>query len=116
MLRQREQEEIANRQRLHMERESRVKHKQDLQTQMVERERLREEALKEYEREKQNVEAVISGMIQEDQEMEKLKVMKQEQARTDMLVSMQERLAQRRAEDEREAFENEQVRRYALEQ
>ncbi len=70
MLRQKEMEDRANRQRLAMERENRVKHKQDLQTQMVEREQLRAEAIKEYEREKQNVEKVIESMIQEDQQMQ----------------------------------------------
>jgi hypothetical protein len=36
---------------------------------MIERERLKEEAMKEYEREKANVEGVIQQMISEDRDM-----------------------------------------------
>lgn len=39
---------------------------------MVEREQMRVEAIKEYEKEKQNVEKVIGSMIEEDQEMQRL--------------------------------------------
>jgi len=39
---------------------------------MVEREKLRQEAAAEYEREKQNVDKVMKSMFEEDQEMQRL--------------------------------------------
>ena len=52
MLRQKEMEDIANRNQMYENLQARIQHKSDLQTQMVEKEHLRVEAAKEYEREK----------------------------------------------------------------
>lgn len=83
---------------------------------MVERERLREQARLEYEKEKGNVEAVVNQMIAEDQQMAQLTKMKQDQAHKDMITSKMERLAQAERERQIEAHENDMVRRYAEEQ
>ena len=60
---------------------------------MIERERLKEEALREYEKEKANVEAVIQQMINEDVQMMQLTKAKQDQAKRDMIASLMEKKA-----------------------
>ena len=65
----------------------------DLQKQMIERERLKEEAMREYEKEKANVEAVIQQMISEDMQMAQLTKSKQDQAKKDMIMSLMEKKA-----------------------
>ncbi len=60
---------------------------------MIEREKLKAEALKEYEREKANVEAVIQQMINEDMQMMHLTKAKQDQAKRDMIASLIEKKA-----------------------
>ncbi len=74
---------------------------------MVERERLREEAMKEYEREKGQVESVIHQMIEEDKEMVKLTKMKQDQSKNDMVESLIRKKEKMEVENQRELFENE---------
>ncbi len=60
---------------------------------MVERERLKDEAQREYEKEKANVEAVIQQMISEDMDMMKLTKAKQDQSKNDMIMSLMEKKA-----------------------
>ncbi len=80
---------------------------------MIEREKLKAEALKEYEREKANVEAVIQQMINEDMQMMHLTKAKQDQAKRDMIASLIEKKANLDRLWEIDRFENEMVRRYA---
>ena len=83
---------------------------------MIERETLKEQARMEYEREKNQVEKVITQMIAEDQESQKLDQMKIDQSKQDMVISMHERVAQRKREQEIVEFENDRIRLYAEEQ
>lgn len=76
---------------------------------MVDREKLKEEAMREYEREKANVEAVIQQMINEDVEMMKLTKAKQDQAKRDMVMSLMEKRANLERLQEIDRYENEMV-------
>lgn len=52
--------------------------KRNVQEQMIEREKLREQAYQEYAAERQQVDAIINRMIDEDHEMMRITKMKQE--------------------------------------
>lgn len=54
----------------------RMKH--EIQNQMIDREKLRDEAQQEYIKEREQVDAIINKMIQEDHEMMRITKMKQE--------------------------------------
>jgi hypothetical protein len=64
-------------------------------------------------REKEQVDKVISKMIEEDQKMVALIRMKQEQAKLDMVQSVNEKRELQRKQRELEEYENEMLRRYA---
>jgi hypothetical protein len=74
---------------------------------------LRAEAYQEYLKEKDQVDKVITKMIDEDQKMISLIKMKQEQAKLDMVQSVNEKRELQRKQKELEEFENEMLRRYA---
>ena len=65
--------------------------------------------MREYEREKANVEAVIQQMINEDVEMMKLTKAKQDQAKRDMVMSLMEKRANLERLQEIDRYENEMV-------
>jgi hypothetical protein len=67
--------------------------KERIQHQMFEREKLRDEAQKEYLKERDQVDTIINKMIQEDHEMMRIQKMKQEQSKQDMILSMNEKAA-----------------------
>ena len=90
--------------------------KKDVQSQMVEREKLRDQAYQEYVKEREMVDQIINKMIQEDHEMMKINKMKQEQSKQDMILSMNEKKALLRRQKELEEYEEELVRRYASQQ
>ena len=52
--------------------------KADVQNQMIDREKLRQEAYQEYQNERKQVDAIINKMIDEDHEMLRINKMKQE--------------------------------------
>lgn len=80
---------------------------------MIEWERLKAEAMREYEKEKANVEAVIQQMINEDMTMASLTWAKQEQAKKDMISSLMEKKANLQRLEEIDRYENEMVWKYA---
>lgn len=54
---------------------------------------MREMAYEEYVKEREQVDMIINKMIQEDMEMMKLNKMKQEQSKQDMILSINEKRA-----------------------
>ena len=80
---------------------------------MIEREKLREQAYQEYAAERSQVDAIINRMIDEDHEMMRIRKMKQEQSKQDMILSVNEKKALLRRQKELEEYEEELVRRYA---
>merc|ERR1719498_1359693 len=87
-----------------------------IQTQIDEANRLREEAYAEYVREKEQVDAVVQRMIEEDNEHGRIAQQKKEQAQADMILSQNEKRQLLRRQKEMEAYEEEMVRRYAEQQ
>jgi len=79
---------------------------------MQEREQMREQALLEYQRERDQVDAIINKMIEEDHEMMRITKMKQEQSKQDMILSVNEKKALLKRQHELEEYEEELVRRY----
>lgn len=90
--------------------------KRDVQQQMIEREKLREQAFLEYAKEREQVDAIINKMIDEDHEMMRINKMKQEQSKQDMILSVNEKKALLKRQRELEEYEEELVRRYAAQQ
>lgn len=83
---------------------------------MVERENLRNEAQNEYVKERGQVDAIINKMIDEDHEMLRINKMKQEQSKQDMILSVNEKKALTKRQNELAEYEEELVRRYASQQ
>jgi hypothetical protein len=52
-------------------------------------------------------------MIEEDNEMNRIVLQKKEQSQADMLLSMNEKRALKKRQEEMERYEDEMVRRYA---
>lgn len=73
---------------------------------------LREEAQKEFIKERDQVDSIINKMIEEDHEMMKIGKMKQEQSKQDMILSVNEKNALLKRQRELEEYEEELVRRY----
>ena len=51
-------------------------------------------------------------MIDEDQELQRINQLKKEQAKQDMILSVNEKRLMQKRQEELEAFENEMLRRY----
>ena len=83
---------------------------------MINREKLREDALAEYVKERNNVDQIINKMIEEDHEMIRINKMKQEQSKQDMILSVNEKKALLQRQKELEEYEEELVRQYASQQ
>jgi len=90
--------------------------KRDIQKQIDENDRLREEAYNEYMREKGQVDAVVNRMIEEDNEQNRLNMQKKEQSIADMALSLNEKRALLKRQKDMEEYEDEMVRRYAQQQ
>ena len=73
---------------------------------------LREEAQKEFMKERDQVDMIINKMIEEDHEMMRITKMKQEQSKQDMILSVNEKNALLKRQRELEEYEEELVRRY----
>jgi len=67
--------------------------KRQIQAQIDENNRLREEARREYEKERDQVDKVVKRMIEEDNEMNRIMLQKKEQSQADMILSMNEKRA-----------------------
>ena len=87
--------------------------KNDIHKQMLEQEQLKEEAMNEYIKERNNVDAIINKMIEEDHEMIRINKMKQEQSKQDMILSVNEKKALLQRQKELEEYEEELVRQFA---
>ena len=74
---------------------------------------MRAEAYQEYLGEKASVDKIISKMIDEDTKMIALIHMKQEQAKLDMIQSVNEKRELQRRQRDLEEYENDMLRRYA---
>jgi hypothetical protein len=116
MLRRKEEGDRLEREKNYQQKVKLLSTKSEVQAQMMERERLKEEAYQEYVREREQVDQIVSKMIQEDMEMMKLSKIKQEQSKQDMILSLNEKRALLRRQKELEEYEEEMVRRYAHEQ
>lgn len=64
-------------------------------------------------KERDQVDAIIQRMISEDREMARIQNLKMQQAQADMILSMNEKRALIKRQQEMEAYENEMVRQYA---
>lgn len=67
-------------------------------------------------KERDQVDAIIQRMISEDREMARIQNLKMQQAQADMILSVNEKKALIRRQQEMEAYENEMVRQYAEQQ
>ena len=90
--------------------------KRQIQAQIDENNRLREEAKREYEKEREQVDKVVKRMIEEDNEMNRIMMQKKEQSQADMILSFNEKRALKQRQAEMERYEDEMVRRYAAQQ
>lgn len=116
MLRNKELQDLIERQKEEERTRLALQQKYNLQSQMEMKAQLRAEAFQEYMKEKGQVDKVISKMIEEDQKMIALIRMKQEQAKLDMVQSVNEKRELQRKQMELETYENEMLRRYAQQQ
>jgi hypothetical protein len=80
---------------------------------MIEREQLRQAAFEEYEAERGQVDTIVQRMISEDHESMRLNRMKQEQSKQDMILSVNEKKALLKRQQELAEYEEELVRRHA---
>lgn len=80
---------------------------------MIEREQLRQAAFEEYEAERGQVDKIVQRMISEDHESMRLNRMKQEQSKQDMILSVNEKKALLKRQQELAEYEEELVRRHA---
>ena len=91
MLRLKEIEERLAREKEEQRRRLSAQQKYNLQEQMAMKEQLRREAYEEYLKEKEQVDRVVTRMIEEDRNaLEQIRA-KQEQAKMDMIMSVQEK-------------------------
>ena len=116
MLRRKELADQAARDAAYKKQEQLFDMKRQVQDQMIEREKLREQAYQEYAAERQQVDAIINRMIEEDHELMRITKMKQEQSKQDMILSVNEKKALLKRQKELEEYEEELVRRYAQQQ
>ena len=116
MLRRKEQEDLRKKREAEEKTEQMKEAKREIQQQMIDREKLREQAYQEYAKERQQVDSIIQRMINEDHEMLRLQRQKQEQSKQDMILSVNEKKALLRRQKELEEYEEELVRRYAGQQ
>ena len=90
--------------------------KRSIQQQIDDANQLRQEAHQEYLREKEQVDAVVQRMIEEDNEQNRITQQKKEQSQADMILSQNEKRALQKRQREMDQYEDEMVRRYAQQQ
>lgn len=91
MLKKKELEQLIQRQKEEEKKRLFLQQKYNLQNQMEMKAKLRQEAYQEYMKEKGQVDQVIGKMIEEDQRMVALIRTKQDQAKLDMIHSVNEK-------------------------
>ena len=74
---------------------------------------MKQEAYQEYLKEKDQVDKIVQRMIDEDHQTQQMTKMKQDQAKNDMILSVNEKNQLKRRQKELDEYENEMVRRYA---
>lgn len=116
MLRNKEIKDREERENNQKKLEELHRNKKAIQCQIEEASRLREEAYAEYCREKEQVDAIVQRMIDEDNQYQRIMAQKKEQAQADMILSQNEKRQLLRRQKEMEAYEDEMVRRYAEQQ
>jgi hypothetical protein len=80
------------------------------------KEQMKKEAFEQYLKEKEQVDKVINKMIEEDVKLIELTKIKQQQAKTDMILSVNEKKEMQRRRQELEAYENDMLKRFAEQQ
>lgn len=113
MLKKKELEQLIQRQKEEEKKRLFLQQKYNLQNQMEMKAKLRQEAYQEYLKEKGQVDQVIGKMIEEDQRMVTLIRTKQDQAKLDMIHSVNEKREMQRRQKELEDYENEMLARFA---
>ena len=111
--------EIGDRnQREHNQRklEALQSNKRSIQQQIDDANFARQQAHEEYLREKEQVDAVVQRMIEEDNEQSRIVQQKKEQSQADMILSQNEKRALLKRQREMDQYEDEMVRRYAQQQ
>ena len=116
MLKNKEIQDRENREHMQKKLEELQANKRAIQAQIDDANKLREEAYQEYIREKEQVDAVVQRMIEEDNEVSRITKQKKEQAQADMILSQNEKRALLKRQKEMEEYEDEMVRRYAQQQ
>ena len=116
MLKNKEIGDVRQREENERKLKSLQQNKREIQKQIEENDRLREEAYQEYMKEKGQVDAVVNRMIEEDNEQSRLNMQKKEQSIADMQLSMNEKRALLKRQKDMEEYEDEMVRRYAQQQ
>lgn len=91
MLRQKELQELKQRQEDLDKKQQMFQMKYLIQNQMQEKEQQRQEAYQEYLREKEQVDRIVQRMIDEDLQYMQMTKQKQDQAKSDMVMSVQEK-------------------------
>lgn len=90
--------------------------KRSIQKQIDDANDARNQAHEEYLREKEQVDAVVQRMIEEDNEQSRIVQQKKEQSQADMILSVNEKRALLKRQTEMDTYEDEMVRRYAQQQ
>lgn len=90
--------------------------KRSIQKQIDDANDARNQAHEEYLREKDQVDAVVQRMIEEDNEQSRIVQQKKEQSQADMILSVNEKRALLKRQTEMDTYEDEMVRRYAQQQ
>ena len=90
--------------------------KRSIQQQIDDANFARQQAHEEYLREKEQVDAVVQRMIEEDNEQARIVQQKKEQSQADMILSQNEKRALLKRQREMDQYEDEMVRRYAQQQ
>lgn len=112
-LRQKEIQDQMDREKNAKKLEQLRQNKQAIQNQIDLSMELKRQAYEEYKKEKTQVDNVVQRMIDEDREMARITALKMEQAQADMILSINEKRALKKRQQEMEAYENEMVRQYA---
>lgn len=110
MLRTKEIQDQIQRESEEARKIDRLDNKNAIRTQIVDRKQLEVEAQEEYLKERDQVDAIIQRMISEDREMARIQNLKMQQAQADVILSMNEKGALVKRQQEMEAYENEMVR------
>lgn len=116
MLRNKEIGDLNQREQNQRKLEALQSNKRSIQQQIDDANHARQQAHEEYLREKEQVDAVVQRMIEEDNEQTRIVHQKKEQSQADMILSQNEKRALLKRQREMDQYEDEMVRRYAQQQ